>query len=96
MDEIETAKENSKFFQVSSETGRMSVRENLMPLALAYKERAAFTDTLLLGGAPGGTGCASVLTAGSGYRQWAPVVGSAAPGVFAGASALGRVGCGAW
>jgi len=54
VDEIETAKVNSKFFQVSSETGRMSVRENLRPLALAYKERAAFTDTLLLAAIPAG------------------------------------------
>ena len=32
----------------------MSVRKNFMPLSLAYKERAAFTDELLLAAIPAG------------------------------------------
>lgn len=54
VDEIETAKKNSKFFAVSAETGRMSVRESYVPLSLAYKERAAFTDDLYLVALPAG------------------------------------------
>ena len=45
---------SSQFFAVSAETGRMSVRENFVPLSLAYKERAAFTDDLYLAALPAG------------------------------------------
>ena len=54
VDEMATAQRNSKFFEVSSETGWMSVRENFRPLTLAFKERAAFTDTLHLAALPAG------------------------------------------
>ena len=54
VDEIETAKRNSKFFSVSADTGRMSVREKYVPLSLAFKERAAFTDDLYLAAIPAG------------------------------------------
>ena len=54
VDEIETARRNSKFFEVNKETGRMTIRKNHMPLSIAYKERAAFTDDLLLAAIPAG------------------------------------------
>jgi len=54
VDETTTARENSKFFEVSPETGRLSVRKNFIPLMLAFKERAAFTDSMLLAILPAG------------------------------------------
>jgi hypothetical protein len=54
VDEIETARKNSKFFEVNKETGRMTIRKNHMPLSIAYKERAAFTDDLFLAAIPAG------------------------------------------
>jgi Sulfatase len=54
VDEAATAQQNSKFFEVSPTTGRMSVRKNFMPLLLAFKERAAFTDSLFLAALPAG------------------------------------------
>ena len=54
VDEIATAKRNSKFFEVSPETGRMNLRNSFAPLSIAYKERAAFTDDLLLAAIPAG------------------------------------------
>ena len=54
VDEVATAKANSKFFEVSSETGRMSIRKAFAPLSLAYKERAAFNEEKLLAILPAG------------------------------------------
>ena len=54
VDELATAKRNSKFFEVSPETGRMNLRKSFAPLSIAYKERAAFTDDLLLAAIPAG------------------------------------------
>ena len=54
VDEVETAKTNSRFFEVSKDTGRMNIRKGFMPMSIAYKERAAFTDRLLLAAIPAG------------------------------------------
>jgi hypothetical protein len=54
VDEIATAKQNSKFFEVNHDTGRMNIRKSFMPLTIAYKERAAFTDDLFLAAIPAG------------------------------------------
>jgi hypothetical protein len=54
VDEVATAKQNSKFFEASAVTGRISVRKNFMPLVLAFKERAAFTDSRFLAILPAG------------------------------------------
>jgi hypothetical protein len=54
VDETTTATQNSKFFEVSPATGRLSVRKNFIPLMLAFKERAAFTDSMLLAILPAG------------------------------------------
>ena len=54
VDEVATAKQNAKFFEVDQQSGRMHVRENFIPLVLAYKERAAFTDDLFLAALPAG------------------------------------------
>lgn len=53
-DEDATAAENSKYFEIEPENGRMSIRENMAPLAIAFKERAAFTQTSLLAAMPAG------------------------------------------
>jgi arylsulfatase A-like enzyme len=53
-DEDATAEENSKYFQIDPETGRMHIREYMAPLAIAYKERAAFTQQHLLAVLPAG------------------------------------------
>ena len=54
VDEVATARENSKFFNVDPVTGRLEIRERFEPLALAFKERAAFTKELLLAALPAG------------------------------------------
>jgi hypothetical protein len=54
VDEAETAKQNSRFFEVNRDTGRMSIKRSFMPLSIAYKERAAYTDDLLLAAIPAG------------------------------------------
>ena len=54
VDEVATREQNSQFFEVDQQSGRMSVRRSFMPLVLAYKERAAFTDDLLLAAMPAG------------------------------------------
>ena len=54
IDEKETAKHNAQFFAVDQQSGRMHVRDNFIPLVLAFKERAAFTDRLLLAALPAG------------------------------------------
>ena len=54
VDEVTTARTNSKFFGIDSETSRMYIRHGLLPLAHAYKERAAFTSRHLLAAVPAG------------------------------------------
>jgi len=54
IDEVATANQNSKFFEVDWHSGRMHIREKYVPLVIAFKERAAFTDSLLLVALPAG------------------------------------------
>jgi hypothetical protein len=54
VDEIATARNNSMFFAVNPETARLSMRARYVPLALAFKERAAFDETQLIGAIPAG------------------------------------------
>jgi hypothetical protein len=54
VDEVETAKQNSKFFGIDPVTTRMHIRPRLMPLVRAFKERAAFTPDHLLAAVPAG------------------------------------------
>jgi hypothetical protein len=54
IDEAATASQNSKFFQVDARTGRIHIRSHYVPLVIAFKERAAFTDDLLLVALPAG------------------------------------------
>jgi hypothetical protein len=54
VDEAGTAKRNAVFFVVDPKDARLHIREAYRPLALAYKERAAFTDRQLLAAMPAG------------------------------------------
>ncbi len=54
IDEVATARENSKYFEVDHATGRLRIRTQFEPLANAFKERAAFTKTHLLAAIPAG------------------------------------------
>lgn len=54
VDEAETTKVNSKFFGIDPETTRMHIRPRMLPLAHAFKERAAFTTSHLLAAIPAG------------------------------------------
>jgi len=54
VDEVETAKQNSKFFGIDPTTTRMHIRPKMMPLVRAFKERAAFTPNHLLAAMPAG------------------------------------------
>jgi hypothetical protein len=54
VDEAATAKVNSKFFGIDPDTARMHIRHKMLPLARAYKERAAFTSRQLLAALPAG------------------------------------------
>lgn len=54
VDEVATARQNSAFFEVDAETARLHIRPSYAPLALAYKERAAFTRHQLLAALPAG------------------------------------------
>ena len=54
VDEVTTARSNSKFFGIDPATSRMYIRHGLLPLAHAYKERAAFTSRRLLAAIPAG------------------------------------------
>ena len=54
VDEVGTARANSKFFGIDPATTRMHIRENMIPLARAFKERAAFTSSELLAAVPAG------------------------------------------
>ncbi len=60
VDEAGTARQNSAFFEVDPETARLHMRPEYVPLALAYKERAAFTRDQLACGHAGRTVRASV------------------------------------
>ena len=54
VDEDATARENSRFFEVNPRTARLNIRESFAPLAIAFKERAAFTNRHLLAAIPAG------------------------------------------
>lgn len=54
VDEIGTARANARFFKIDPLTGRLHLRHDFAPLALAYKERAAFTSSTLLAAIPAG------------------------------------------
>jgi arylsulfatase A-like enzyme len=54
IDETATAKANSKFFAIDPVTARMYIRHDMLPVARAYKERAAFTSRRLLAALPAG------------------------------------------
>lgn len=47
-DEQETARQNSIYFQVDTDTGRLHLRRRSIPLLMSMKERAAFDDRLVL------------------------------------------------
>jgi len=54
VDEAGTARQNSAFFEVDPLTARLHIRPSYAPLAVAYKERAAFTADHLLAAIPAG------------------------------------------
>lgn len=54
VDEVATAKQNAMFFEVDPQTARLHIRTRYAPLAIAYKERAAFTKDHLLAAMPAG------------------------------------------
>lgn len=54
VDEVGTARQNSMFFEVDRETARLHIRPAFAPIALAFKERAAFTKDRLLAALPAG------------------------------------------
>ena len=54
VDEVGTARANSKFFGIDPATTRMHIRPKMIPLAHAFKERAAFTSRHLLAAMPAG------------------------------------------
>jgi len=54
VDEVATAQQNSIFFEVDRLTARLHIRPEYAPIALAYKERAAYTKDRLLAAMPAG------------------------------------------
>ena len=54
VDEVATARQNAMFFEVDPHTSRLHIRDRYAPLAIAYKERAAFTKDHLLAAVPAG------------------------------------------
>ena len=54
VDEVGTARANSKFFGIDPATTRMHIRPGMIPLVHALKERAAFTSKHLLAAMPAG------------------------------------------
>jgi hypothetical protein len=54
VDEAATARSNARFFVVDRQSGRLHIRQRFVPLALAFKERAAFDETVLLAAIPAG------------------------------------------
>ena len=76
MDEAATAEHNARFFEVDLQSGRMHVQEKFAPLALAFKERAAFTDRLLLAALPAGPDAHQYLLVDKVTRQARMLLGS--------------------
>jgi arylsulfatase A-like enzyme len=54
IDATATARKYSRFFGIDPADGRLAIRDDFLPLALAYKERAAFSPTHLLAAIPAG------------------------------------------
>lgn len=54
VDEVSTAKAVSRFFGIDPGSTRIFIRHQMLPLARAYKERAAFTSRHLLAALPAG------------------------------------------
>ena len=54
VDEVGTARQNSIFFEIEPTSGRMQISPTYAPLAIAYKERAAFDQDRLLAAMPAG------------------------------------------
>jgi hypothetical protein len=54
VDEDGTARRNAAFFEVDPTTARLHIRTGYVPLATAFKERAAFTRNELLAAIPAG------------------------------------------
>ena len=54
IDEVTTAKAVASFFGIDPSSTRIFIRHNMLPLARAYKERAAFTSRHLLAALPAG------------------------------------------
>lgn len=54
VDEAATARKNSMFFEIEPASGRLQINPDFVPLALAYKERAAFNQDRLLAALPAG------------------------------------------
>jgi hypothetical protein len=54
VDEVSTAKAVSSFFGIDPASSRIFIRHDMLPLARAYKERAAFTTRHLLAALPAG------------------------------------------
>jgi hypothetical protein len=52
VDEVGTARQNAMFFEVDPVTARLEIRDLYEPLAIAFKERAAFTAKRLLAALP--------------------------------------------
>ncbi len=54
VDEVATGRNNSRFFEIDPRNGRLHIRQRYAPLALAFKERAAFDEKQLLAAIPAG------------------------------------------
>jgi hypothetical protein len=54
VDEVATGRTNSVFFEVDRRSGRLRMRQRYVPVALAFKERAAFDETQLIAAIPAG------------------------------------------
>ena len=67
VDEAATAEHNARFFVVDPQSGRMHVRADFVPLVLAFKERAAFTDRSSPCGVAGRSRRTSVRAGGQGH-----------------------------
>jgi hypothetical protein len=54
IDEVATARQNSRFFEVDPDTARLQIQPKYAPLVTTYKERAAFSKDQLLAAIPAG------------------------------------------
>ena len=90
VDEAATAEHNARFFEVDPRSGRMHVRENFVPLVLAFKERAAFTDRLLLAALPAGPDAHQYVLVDKTTRHGASAVGSSRARRAGGTAPVGR------